>query len=38
MNNNFPVYYEIEFYDEDRKEYRKESIVYSKKLDVESLN
>lgn len=30
MNNNFPVYYEIEFYDEDRKEYREGGFLFAK--------
>ena len=30
MNNNFPVYYEIEFYDEDRKEYKEGGFLFAK--------
>lgn len=32
MNNNFPVYYEIEFYDDDGKESKEGGFLFAKDL------
>ena len=32
MNNNFPVYYETEFYDEDRKKCKEGGFLFAKDL------
>ena len=32
MNNNFPVYYEVEFYLDDNKEYKEGGFLFAKDL------